>query len=213
MPSPSKNNSKSPLEINKYVQDLRHDWLRLKETNPGPWGVVGISMGGMMALDWCDKFCDDFKNCILINTSTSDTAPVHRRISFEAISTFSKLLFNKDNREREAKALSLTVKMKELPDHLLDAYAGFFEDKSLNRLNFIRQVFAASHFKLPQSVEASTLVLAGKQDKLAHFECSVEISKKLSAPLELHELAGHDLPIDDPDWIIEMIKKHYLESK
>lgn len=209
----TKNEEKSPLKISSYVDNLRDEWIELKQKHPGRWGVIGISMGAMMALDWCDRYEDDFEKLVLLNTSTRDTASIFHRLSFEAIGTFSKLIFNKDTRDREKKALSLTVKMKELPDDLLDAYAEFFEDRPLRRLNFLRQVFAASHYKLPKSIKAQTLVLAGKEDKLAHYKCSQEISKRLSVPLELHEQAGHDLPIDDPDWIIEMMRKHYFLSK
>lgn len=209
----SKNQKSSPLKISAYVDELREEWLELKGKYSGPWGVIGISMGAMMALDWCDRFEDDFENLIVMNTSTRDTANIFNRLSIEAIGTFSKLIFNKDTRDREKKALSLTVKMKELPDDLLDAYAEFFDDKPLKRTNFLRQVFAASHYTLPKSIKAKTLVLAGKEDKLAHYKCSQEISKKLNVPLELHEQAGHDLPIDDPDWIINMMKKHYFLSK
>lgn len=209
----SKNKLASPLKIESYVDDLREDWLKLKNKHEGPWGVIGISMGGMMALDWSARFEDDFEKVVLLNTSTSDTAPIYRRMSVEAMMTFSKLIFNKNNREREKKALSLTVKMADLTDELLDAYAQYFEEKPLNRLNFLRQVFAASQYKLPKKIKSDVLVMAGKNDKLAHYICSVEIAKRLNAPLELHDQAGHDLPIDDPNWIIQKIEEHYFLSK
>ncbi len=209
----SKNEKKSPLKISQYVDDLRSEWLKMKEEHPGEWGVIAISMGGMMALDWTDRFEDDFTKTVLINTSTRDVAPVYRRLSFEAIGTFSKAIFNTNTRDREKNVLGLTVKMGEIDDELLDLYTDLFEDRPINRLNFLRQVFAASHYKLPKKVKTDTLVLAGKKDKLAHYQCSIEIAKRLNATLELHEQAGHDLPIDDPDWILKMITKHYFESK
>ncbi|MFG1483896.1 alpha/beta hydrolase [Halobacteriovorax sp. HFRX-2_2] len=209
----SKNEEKSPLKISDYVEDMRDEWLKLKEENEGPWSVIGISMGGMMALDWCERHADDFEHAVLLNTSTSDSGKIYHRMSIEAMRTFSKLVFNKDHRERERKALSLTVKMKELSDDLLDAYAAYFEERPLNRVNFVRQLIAASHYRLPKKIKADILLLAGKQDKLANYKCSVEISKRLGATLELHEQAGHDLPIDDPEWIIKKIEEHYFDSK
>jgi hypothetical protein len=43
-------------------------------------------------------------------------------------------------------------------------------------------------------------------DRLAHESCSTAIASKLSVPLITHPDAGHDLPMDDPEWLISQFK-------
>ena len=51
-----------------------------------------------------------------------------------------------------------------------------------------------------------TLVLAATGDRLVSYHCSEAIARRLGLAIQVHrgegnEAAGHDLPIDAPDWV------------
>ena len=53
------------------------------------------------------------------------------------------------------------------------------------------------------------LVLASKADRFTNYKCSERLAEKYNATLRLHEKAGHDLPLDDPQWIIDRVKESF----
>ena len=49
------------------------------------------------------------------------------------------------------------------------------------------------------------LLLASRGDRLVHWKCSAALEQRWQWTLKLHPDAGHDLIIDDPDWIIHQL--------
>jgi hypothetical protein len=45
----------------------------------------------------------------------------------------------------------------------------------------------------------------GAGDRLAHPTCSGRLAEALAAPLVVHPTAGHELPLDDPDWLLAQL--------
>jgi hypothetical protein len=48
-------------------------------------------------------------------------------------------------------------------------------------------------------------VLASKADRLVRSICSERIATALSAPIAMHQGAGHDLPFDAGGWVIDRV--------
>lgn len=53
------------------------------------------------------------------------------------------------------------------------------------------------------------LLIASEQDRLVNVACSKTLASRWQIPLSLHPDAGHDLPLDDPDWLYEQIHHFY----
>jgi pimeloyl-ACP methyl ester carboxylesterase len=51
------------------------------------------------------------------------------------------------------------------------------------------------------------LILSSRQDGLVHVNCSLAIASRWKCPLQLHPTAGHDLVLDDPDWVIKEVQR------
>src|SRR5690554_4657129 len=65
----------------------------------------------------------------------------------------------------------------------------------------MRQLTAASTFKPTSPPPAMpTLILTSLADRLVDWRCSQALAQHWQCPLVCHENAGHDLPLDDPDW-------------
>ena len=41
--------------------------------------------------------------------------------------------------------------------------------------------------------------------------CSLRLASSWAVPLILHLHAGHDLPLDDPEWVIDQIQRWWLD--
>ena len=50
-------------------------------------------------------------------------------------------------------------------------------------------------------------MLAGRQDQLVDVHCSQTLADKCQVHLRIHEKAGHDLPLDDAQWVITAIQE------
>jgi pimeloyl-ACP methyl ester carboxylesterase len=66
------------------------------------------------------------------------------------------------------------------------------------------QLKAASQF-VPPNVSQRTLIVSSGQDRLVSPRCSRDLASFLGAPVREHAEAGHDLPLDDPAWLLEQI--------
>ncbi|HEY8086659.1 MAG TPA: alpha/beta hydrolase, partial [Polyangiaceae bacterium] len=59
----------SPRTIEGIMEDLRARWVALREAEPAPWGLLAMSLGGMVAMAWCDAHPGDFARLVLASTS------------------------------------------------------------------------------------------------------------------------------------------------
>src|SRR5438552_440235 len=48
----------SPANIAAIAEDVRERWLGLR--GEGPWGLLAVSLGGMVAMEWCAAHPADF---------------------------------------------------------------------------------------------------------------------------------------------------------
>lgn len=207
-----KNDFPAPLNISDYVRELKPELDSLKRNYSGPWSIIGISMGGMIALEWLALFPEDFKTGIIVNSSSSDQVSVLKRMSLETIQMIAKLFLKNDLKEREKAILNMTTNMTEINDQLFDSWTQIAKDAPIKRETFIRQILAASRFKSPLSISKPLLFIAAKNDRLAASFNSEKLAKKYSSSFLIHANAGHDLSLDDGPWLIEKtiewLKKH-----
>ncbi len=168
--------------IEKYTNELREEWLYLKDKHHGPWVIMSLSLGGMIGMDWCNRFPQDMASLILINSSAGNLSlPLHR--------------FN-----LKAMGLVLTHFFKESAEH------------PINKSSFLKQIYALTSFKVPNEINCPIKVLASKKDNIVSYKCSEVIAKRFSTRATLHNEAGHNLPLDDPQWLIDQAKIFFKAS-
>lgn len=189
--------------ISDITDHMRQQWLEQKKTGQ-QWNLCAISLGGMIALNWCSRYPNDFQKLFTINSSEKSTASIFERISPLAVKTLSKLLLNMNPRHREKKVLELTTNNTAITSEMLDRWEKIATDHPLKVSLFLRQLAAAAAFKspAPQKMTIPYTVLTSKADRFTSYKCSKSLAEKYQAEFFLHETAGHDLPTDDPDWVI-----------
>ncbi|MED5468220.1 MAG: alpha/beta hydrolase, partial [Pseudomonadota bacterium] len=83
----------------------------------------------------------------------------------------------------------------------------------VNYYTAFNQLQAAARFQpLPERPMADALLLASKGDRIVHWHCSAELERRWCWTLRLHPDAGHDLPLDEPGWIIQQME-HWLPGQ
>jgi hypothetical protein len=50
-------------------------------------------------------------------------------------------------------------------------------------------------------------LLAGQQDNLVNVKCSLALAKRWNCAIQVHPNAGHDLPLDDEEWVSSQINQ------
>jgi pimeloyl-ACP methyl ester carboxylesterase len=198
----SEHQRRSPASVQGITCDVR---ARLQDQRgDGPWSVLGISLGGMVALDWCARFPHDFVRCVAINTSAR-LCPAHARFSPAAMAPLGWALLG-DARARERAVLRVSSNS---PDSLLDRLAAeqavWLRERPPSARSLLHQLIAASRFDLPGFLPVPLLLLSSTADRLVSHRCSRAIARALDAPLALHSQAGHDLTLDAPEWVCEQI--------
>ena len=97
---------RSPTDIAQYPPRMRQFYQR-ELTYDGPRMLVALSLGGMVASEWCQQFPEDFQRLVLINTSFGKFAASHERLQPAAWLTFLSVFFRRSRAQREQRTLRL----------------------------------------------------------------------------------------------------------
>lgn len=174
---------------------------------PGPTILVGLSLGGMVALDWACHKPEGIAGVVAINSS-SGWSPFWRRLQPGRWGTVLKLLAGSGIDQREAAVLSLTSNLKPLPE-VLEQWCNLQRAFPVTRETALRQIRAAARYRPPaQAPDMPALLLASQADRLVSRRCSEKLAKLWGCGLSEHPWAGHDLPLDDPQWVVSRLVQY-----
>lgn len=192
----------SPTSIVEIVEDLRRRWLEgLPPEDKGSWRLFAPSLGGMIALAWGEAYPEDFTGVVVCNTSARNVASLFERFSPAALGTVLRALLA-TGAAREAHILGL-VSNTEHGRACAETFAVYSREAPIGTDVFWRQLWAGSRATAPKSLAVPLLVLCSDGDRLCHPRASHALGERLSAPVRVHPDAGHDLPLDDPAWVID----------
>ncbi|NCN27863.1 alpha/beta hydrolase [bacterium] len=197
----------SPRSISEITDDLRDRWLSLRDSNTGGWGLFSISLGSMVALDWGDRYPDDFSWLSLMNTSAANMSPVIGRLRFLAIPKLLQIASTKDSKLKELRILKLTTSMLVDVNDLAEEWSRYVMSPVRARSLALSQLAAALRFKAPSSLAVPACMFVGMEDKLVDPNCSLSISKNLSLDALIHNQGGHDVCLDDPRWVADQLRE------
>nr|WP_255429447.1 alpha/beta fold hydrolase [Ramlibacter albus] len=190
---------RSPTSIAEMVEAAR---AQASMARP-PYMLVAISLGGMVAAQWLAAYPDEVAGCVLVNSSFRGVSPFWQRLRPSTWSVLTSLAApGLSAAELEERVLSLTSNC-ELDPRVLRTWIECSRLRPVTRMNFLRQLWAAARFRLPPGIpRRKVLILASERDRLVSSACSRALARVWEAPLHIHSHAGHDLAIDDPDWLL-----------
>lgn len=198
---------KSPISISAITEQLRNEFLRKKRSTREPWKVMGISLGGMIALDWVNRYPYDFEAASVINTSSKDVGAIWQRLTVFGWYKLLQAGSITNPRMREKTVLDLVSNLRKNDQALLDKLEAIAIQRPISRENLCRQLIASSAFLSPSKIRIPLLILASLKDHMVDVRCSKSLAENLSAQIKFHPEAGHDLSLDDPDWVVDRLKE------
>lgn len=170
-------------------------------------GIISMSLGSMCALAWANRWPSEVDRMLLVNTSASDLSAWHQRVSAKALLSFAKIFKIEDPRERERVILKLTSRLKTESKELSEGWAAYAPTKRQLLPLGLKQLWIAARFRAPSSVSMPTLILSSAADELVNPICSKLLAERLGLENHIHDKAGHDLILDDADWVIQQLRE------
>jgi pimeloyl-ACP methyl ester carboxylesterase len=197
---------RSPARIETIVQCVREDLRRSGEALPVC--LLGLSLGAMVAAEWASRHPDEVAACVLVNTSLRACSPFHQRLLPRSYPLLASLLLpGRTAGEVESVIYRLTSSGSDRRGQIVSAWADYRRECPVSRGDALRQLAAAARYgggRSPPPVP--TLLLASEGDRLVDCACSRAIAARWNAELRLHPRAGHDLPLDDAEWVAGCIR-------
>jgi pimeloyl-ACP methyl ester carboxylesterase len=192
--------------IKDVVRDVRTRFLQIENPTVGEWGVLGHSLGGMIAMQWANDFPQDFKKIVVMSSSSRDV-PIWKRLKLYSMQKVVEIFLEKDVRLREKKIIQMISNLKKDDPKVLQEWVDIEKSCPLAKTVAVEQLLGAALFRLPKKVQPPMLVLASRADRMVDSYCSEYISKKFKAPLHIHPTSGHDLALDDGDWVLQKVNQ------
>lgn len=202
---------KSSLSLTQTVEELRSEWIGQKKE--GKQIIIGISLGGMTALEWTNRYPTDFDSAVIINSSLGNLSSPIKRLQLKSFGMFAQTLIAKTPEKKEKAILEYIANHPEAQREFLPVWTKVYEERPIAVANLVRQIISAARFTLKEKPKTSFLVLASTHDRLCHPSCSVDLAQFLEAPLYFHPTAGHDLTTDDGAWVANQIQSFLKNLK
>lgn len=193
----------SPHSIRDFVRDLR---ARSRFVQAGEkFRILAVSLGAMIAVEWMREYPHEVEQAFLVCTSSANFSPFYDR--FKLPRYFSVLKIAIDPRPQEKERLTLEMVIND-SQRLQKEFPGMLEYSRrypLRPVNILRQLWAASQYRFPNQAPGLVTVIGSWGDRLVDPSCSVRIAESWGLQPIMHDRAGHDIPIDAPDWLLEQL--------
>lgn len=196
----------SPSRIVAMLDSVRQDLQQSGLTEPVH--LLGLSLGAMLATEWATRYPAQVAGCVLINTSLRVCSAFHQRLRPHNYPQLARIVLpGLDARAREALVLHLTSALGDPDGRIVDAWAAYRQHSPVSGADALRQLLAAARYAGGSTAPpVPTLVLASAGDRLVDPACSRALAARWQAALAVHPSAGHDLPLDDGDWVVGQIR-------
>lgn len=172
--------------------------------------IVGLSLGGMLALHWALAHPGEVRGLVLVNSSAGSLSPFWRRARPRTWPTLLAIKLARSVAARERRILALSSNRYRDDAGVLAAWLDVQRARPVGPATAARHLLAAARYRpaLPAAPGAlpPALVLTSRGDRLVDPACSRRLAAALHAPIQEHPDAGHDLMLDDPDWVAQQIR-------
>ena len=198
---------RSPLEVDAYVDALRAEAQRRGAR--APYRVLAMSLGGMVATAWALRYPEEIERLVLVNTSMRPHSRVFERLRPSAWPALVRVARHRDGSDSEGIAETLihglTCARRDTFAADIEAWRAIRENAHVSRANALRQLAAAARFKARGVPRCTVLVVSSRGDRLVNPVCSARVARAWGAWHVEHPWAGHDLPHDDPQWLVDTL--------
>ncbi|WP_428776354.1 alpha/beta fold hydrolase [Vibrio sp.] len=202
--SGAKWSEESPASISEIMEQLRRERL------PGTkYYLVGLSLGGMVALEWAIRHPQEVAKCIIVNTSAKPFGHFYQRLRWQIYPNVLRALHSQP--ERRERLIYRMVSNKPLDPNRVEQWIDIARTRPISVSNCIQQLVAASRYKVLSEPQCPVLSIVSARDRLVDTQVCIEMANSMKMELTVHDWAGHDLPMDDPDWFVQQVCRFILK--
>jgi pimeloyl-ACP methyl ester carboxylesterase len=179
-----------------------------------PYSVVAMSLGAMVTVAWMHAQAHELARAVLINTSLRPHSPFWHRLQPRQYPTAARLIFTRPSPlQWEQAVMRMTCQHPPDADQTLKHWLALRAQHPVSLGNGLKQLWAATQYRAPLDVPAQvpTLLLHSARDQLVNPACTRTLAERWQWPVVCHPTAGHDLPLDDGDWVARQIG-HWLKT-
>ena len=199
---------RSPLNVEAYVDAVRLA-IGARDGTRGPYRVLAMSLGAMVASAWAIRYPDEVQQLVLVNTSMRPYSRAHERLRPAAWPLLARVARHwharGDDGVAERLIHALTCNRRDTLAADLEAWRAIRASAPVSRANALRQLAAAARFEIGGVPRVPVLVLSSRADALVDPACSARLVSAWQATHVEHPWAGHDLPHDDAEWLCEAL--------
>ena len=202
----------SPLTVQGMVAFTRQQLLA-QGIKP-PYQLLAMSLGGMVATSWAQRYPQEVDRLVLINTSMRPFSSITQRLrpgNWLALLELAARWGNAQHAERSIHRITCNQVAQRDAD--LMTWQQIRRSAPVSSANALRQLVAAARYACaPQTPRCPALVLSSRADRLVSPVCSTQLAAAWQVTHHTHPWAGHDLPHDDWPWICERVTSWILLS-
>jgi 3-oxoadipate enol-lactonase len=200
----SADNLVNSLDIDTLCEDTI---ALIEQLNLGPVHFCGHSLGGFVGIRLASRRADLVRSLILCNTS-ADAEPFYKLLSYQVLNLSARLFGSHALVDALMPMIFGRAALANPEKHRLLLRSQLV---AANRTSIWRAangvIYRRSQYDLLQKIQAPTLVLTSKEDRLR----TAQESRRLAAALPNAMIAclpsgGHMLPIEEPETINQAIK-------
>ncbi|MES2489687.1 MAG: alpha/beta hydrolase [Pseudomonadota bacterium] len=196
----------SPLRVEEMAE-----WLRAELPRRGlkpPYHFLANSLGAMVAVAYAAAHPQELSGVVLINTSLRPYSAFWQRLRPAAWPTILRMAFTAPSaRHVETSILNLISAEPARTSKALEKWIAWREEAPVSRANGLRQLIAGARFRAPvETPSVPILLLVGGSDRLVDPRCSKRVAQAWGSALAEHPGAGHDLPLDDGQWVAQQVR-------
>lgn len=178
-----------------------------------PATILALSLGAMVAWEWMRTYPADIDGAVLINCSFAGVSPFYRRLRWQIYGRLAALAWKRGVLERETALLHLLSNRQDRYPQLARDWDNIQKERPVSLKNTCRQILAAAAYNPGEpKPDQPVLLLNSQGDRLVAPSCSEAISNRWHLELDTHPWGGHDLTVDDGEWVVDRIK-HWLNRR
>lgn len=193
----------SPLSGEEIITQFRRDLGT--NFSKGSIHLIGISLGGMLALKWAELYPEDLASLTIINSSLKQYSGFFQRLLPQNYWRIFATALYLNPKKREKLILEMTVNNNDIIKQNIDLFTQIAIQSPVKKSNLLRQLLLANSIKITHPLTVPLKVVLSKNDRLVHSSCSIQIAAAFGAEMYVHPSAGHDLPLEAPHWLADVI--------
>jgi pimeloyl-ACP methyl ester carboxylesterase len=194
----------SGATVPAMADDVAEQWQRMRG---GPVKILALSLGGMVAVEWARRAPQTVAELVLCNSSIRPYSTPWERFQPRAMPKLLRLLLTRpEAQDIETDILRLTSNRADEHAAKLGDWVRWRQQCPVSGGNVLRQLLAAARYRAASAPAVPTRVLCAAGDRLVSPRCSQRLAAAWQVPLAVHPSAGHDLPLDDPEWLLAQLK-------